>query len=137
MYRYSYSRLGDLPPIPIAPLFFSNLNPQEPVIFQVFDCILDTGSDCTLLPYSVISRLSPPIPFGRRPKNVQFRGLGDQMMLGVPYRIGIGFEENSIKGCKILACSDDKLENYIIIGRNFLNRYCIKFNGPMYTFEMY
>jgi Retroviral aspartyl protease len=136
MLEFDYINLENLPPIPIASLCLSNLNNNDNLIMinNISNAILDTGSDCTLFPYSIISRIQPK-PIGSLSKQ-SFRGLGTKIS-GIPYRIGIGFEENLIIKITVFACPDDVLQNEIIIGRNFLNQYRIEFNGPKRIFLIY
>jgi hypothetical protein len=133
MLEFDYTQIGDLSPIPIANLYINNLS-SNANLFHVNNAILDTGSDITLFPFSLISKVEAK-SIGHN--SVQpFRGLGTEIK-GVPYRIGIGFEEKLIIKVKVFACPDHQLENEIIIGRNFLNRYQIEFNGPARTFLIY
>lgn len=134
MLRFNYADLEDLSPIPIASLYIGNSDFSNPISLKVNNAILDTGSDCTLFPYSIISRIQP-ISLGSSSKQ-SFRGLGTQIA-GVPYRVGIGFEEHLLIKVKVFACPDHVLEDEIIIGRNFLNRYRIEFDGPKRVFLVY
>jgi hypothetical protein len=56
MPEFSYTKVNGISPIPIVTTYFSNLS--NPSIITTCDCgILDTGSDLTIISYTVISKL--------------------------------------------------------------------------------
>ncbi|MDJ0600289.1 MAG: peptidase A2A retrovirus catalytic [Crocosphaera sp.] len=95
--------------------------------------VLDTGSDCTLVPFSIISQLQAVKLIRGRNTSVIY-GVGKQKIIVVPYRVQISFNYREFIKIKVYACPDSDTDGLIILGRNFLNRYCITFNGRSKTF---
>jgi hypothetical protein len=126
MFQYHYTEVGGKSPIPILKLQLKNLDNSDLVVQQ--DAILDTGADCTLVPFSAIAKLQPKSLI-RGSNNQIVYGVGKSKIITVPYRILIAFDHVNFLKIKIYACPDDSTDRLIIVGRNFLNRFCITFNG--------
>lgn len=131
MLEYSYTKLNDNSPIPIVRVSINNLRNNK--YFQ-HDAILDTGSDVTLVSISIISKLEPP-RIGR--VKIKPKGLGGKEIGIAPHRINLGFTESEVIKVKVWSCVDRDLEEFIILGRNFLNRYKITFDGINNKFIIY
>jgi hypothetical protein len=129
---FPYTKVQGISPIPIVTTFFSNLS--NPSIFTTCDCgILDTGSDLTIVSYSVISQLQATAI--DRQQSISFRGLGRSSQ-GIAYRIGMSFDRIDFFRAKVIAVPDDVLNGEVIIGRNILNRYAINFDGRNLVFQI-
>jgi hypothetical protein len=129
---FSYTKVNGISPIPIITTYFSNL--INPSIITTCNCgILDTGSDLTIVSYTVISRLQATAI--DRQQSISFRGLGRSSQ-GIAYRVGMSFDEVSFFRTKVIAVPDDILNDEVIIGRNILNRYEITFDGPNLVFRI-
>ncbi|MEM8718065.1 MAG: hypothetical protein AAGE84_01985 [Cyanobacteria bacterium P01_G01_bin.39] len=134
MYEYNYTKSENTSPIPIVRISINNLRNNQ---YLQHDAILDTGSDVTLIPVSIINKLSPP-KIGRGKITTKPHGLGGQVIGILPYRIQLGFsdsrrqlasQDRTLIRVKAWSCLDNNLEGFIILGRNFLNRYKITFDG--------
>jgi hypothetical protein len=133
MPEFSYTKVNGISPIPIITTYFSNLSNSS--IITTCNCgILDTGSDLTIVSYTVISKLQATAI--DRQQSISFRGLGRSSQ-GIAYRVGMSFDGLDFFRTKVIAVSDDILNDEIIIGRNILNRYAINFDGPNLVFNIY
>jgi hypothetical protein len=132
MLNFDYVKIGDNSPIPAIKFYFKN---PENALIAALDgySVLDTGSDMTIIPYSIASRIYLKSINEEEPIN--FRGFG-RSNKGVPYRIAGSFDGDNYFRAKVFAVPDDVLHDEIIIGRNILNRYVITFNGPNLTFTV-
>ena len=131
MFQADYTQVIGQSPMPIIRLKLSSLD--SPALALEQDGILDTGADCTLVPFSSISQLQPKSLIRGR-DNQFIYGVGRRKIIGVPYRIGMSFNNQNFVKLKIYACPDDDVDGVIIVGRNFLNRYCITFDGRQRRF---
>jgi hypothetical protein len=129
---FSYTKVNGISPIPLVTIYFSNLS--NPSIITTCNCgILDTGSDLTIVSYTVISNLQATAI--DRQQSISFRGLGRSSQ-GIAYRVGMSFDGISFFRVKVIAVPDDVLNDEVIIGRNILNRYSINFDGPNLVFRI-
>jgi hypothetical protein len=129
---FPYTKVQGISPIPIVTTFFRNLS--NPSIATTCNCgILDTGSDLTIVSYSIISQLQATAI--DRQQSISFRGLGRSSQ-GIAYRIGMSFDRIEFFRAKVIAVPDDVLNGEVIIGRNILNRYAINFDGRNLVFQI-
>lgn len=131
MFQGNYTEINGQSPIPLIKLQLKNLDNSNLIIEE--DGILDTGADCTLVPFSAISKLQPKSLI-RGKHNQIIYGIGKSKIITVPYRILISFDQLNFMKIKVYACPDDDTNNLIILGRNFLNRYRIIFDGKAKLF---
>jgi hypothetical protein len=132
MLDFPYIKVKGISPIPVVNLYLQNY--ENSLLTATFDCaILDTGSDLTLVPYTIASKIQAKIIDSIKP--VPFKGLSQQTE-GIPFRIKVSFDLEHYIGVKAIAVPDDILGHEIIIGRNILNRYIITFNGPKLVFSI-
>ncbi len=112
-------------PISILPLRLQNL--ETKTIIKT-EGILDTGSDFTLVSPELINKLQPT-SIGLH-KSVQLQGIVDKAIVtGVPYIIGINIYNQVFDRVKVFCCANLDIGEYVLIGRNLLNRYRIIFDG--------
>jgi hypothetical protein len=132
MPEFAYTKVNGISPIPIVTTYFSNL--INPAIITTCNCgILDTGSDLTIVSYTVISKLQATAI--DRQQSISFRGLGRSSQ-GIAYRVGMSFDGEDFFRAKVIAVPDDVLNDEIIIGRNILNRYEVTFDSPNLVFRI-
>jgi hypothetical protein len=129
---FPYTKIDGGSPIPIVRLHFKN--PSDDSLTDRNDCgIIDTGSDITVVSYTIVSKLQlRPLPTR---KNFLFRGLG-QVNTGIPYLIKTSFDNKVFMDAKVIAVPDDILNGETIVGRNILNRFIITFDGPKLVFTI-
>ncbi|MBD1854524.1 MULTISPECIES: hypothetical protein [Leptolyngbya] len=88
MGTYRYTRIGsEIPAIPIVPLEL--IKPgrfEQPSI--VGQAILDTGSDCTLIPIPWLMQIQAQI--ADRPIRIPVGGV---VSLAIPYEVGLRFDQ--------------------------------------------
>ena len=129
---FSYTKIGDISPIPVVSIYLQN--PDNTLLSTTFDCaILDTGSDVTIISYEIVSKLQLRAIDSQ--KSIPFRGLGTEAQ-GVPFLIQLSFDDRNYIRSRVIAIPDALLNGEAIIGRNILNRYVISFNGPKLTFTI-
>jgi hypothetical protein len=133
MFQGNYTEIIGKSPIPIIKLQLKNLDNTNALVAQ--DGILDTGADCTLVPFSAIAKLQPKSLI-RGSHNQVIYGIGRNQIIAVPYRVLISFDQLNFVKTKVYACPDDDTDSLIIVGRNFLNRYCITFDGKNKLFSI-
>lgn len=131
MFKGAYTKVIGQSPIPIIKLQTKALYNSDVIIEK--DSILDTGADCTLIPFAIISKLQPKALIRGRHNQIIY-GVGKNKIVAVPYRILISFDQLNFFKIKVYACPDDYTDGLIILGRNFLNRYCITFDGQARLF---
>lgn len=95
------------------------------------DClsILDTGSDCTLLPL--------PLLIGAKGKPIQGMTripVVGMEVLAIPVMIGLRFDDHELLTVRVYGCSSEEFGDVGLIGRDILNRFRIDFDGPEFTF---
>ena len=111
------------PQVSKAPIVDLKLKGTQPP-FQETETYLgfiDTGSDITLVPMTIISKLQV-VPIRRRRLN-DFEyptGLGGVIIAYTAYWLKISFNDNNFYGVRVWGAVGDTQE-LIIIGRNFLN----------------
>lgn len=133
MLNFSYTKVKGRSAIPVVNLYLQNLD--NPLLCATSDCaILDTGSDVTLVSFSIISKLQAKLI--QKKKLIPFRGLGREIE-GIPYRIRVSFDNNEYFSALVLAVADLELDGETIIGRNILNRYLITLDGRNEVFTIF
>ena len=122
MKSFDYTKPQNLSHIPIVCFYVKNIRNNN--LIRTYDAILDTGADITLVSFSVISQIQP-IP---TKDEISFKVLGRELQ-SKPYRLSISLDD-STRGIKVYACPDNILGADILLGRNYLNRYLVEFDGP-------
>ena len=132
MLNFSYTEVNGRSPIPVVNLYLQNLD--NPLLTTVADCsILDTGSDLTLVSFSLISKLQAKLISGK--SLVPFKGLS-RAIEGIPYRVKVSFDNEKYFNVLVIAVGDCELNGETIIGRNILNRYVINLDGRNRVFTI-
>ena len=122
----------DKPAIPATKIYFVNFDKPEKMTFN--DCgILDTGSDVTVVPMSLVSNLKAR---SIKAETSSFKLLGE-IAVGVPFFVKLSFDNSHFIKSKVFAVPDKVLNGEVIIGRNVLNRYVITFDGVNKIFTIH
>jgi hypothetical protein len=132
MIDFQYTLVEGKAAIPIVELYFEN--PGNPSFTTSTNfAVVDTGSDVTILPYTIINKLQVRSLVGTQ--TIRIKGFGRESV-GVPYLVKVGFSKNNYIYSKVFAVADDVLDNQVILGRDILNLYVVTFNGPNLTFTI-
>jgi hypothetical protein len=132
MLDFHYTKIDGKSAIPIVDLYFKN--PVNFIFTTKTDfAVIDTGSDVTVVSYTVISKLRVrPLP---EPQQIHIKGFGREN-IGIPYLVEAGFSNENYIYVKVFAIPDDILDGQVIVGRDILNNYVITFDDPNLVFTI-
>jgi Aspartyl protease len=133
--KYPYQVISTNPKIPPAPILriaLSYPNQSSDRLYEL-EAFLDTGADMTLIPLEAVSILRLPLLDERIP----VLGVGGAVTKGFLCRVGIQIGEIQLPRIKVVACEAAAIgaRDQMIIGRDILNRFCVRFNGPQQKFS--
>jgi hypothetical protein len=131
MGTYRYTRLGsEIPPMPIVPLEL--IKPGrfegESVVGQA---ILDTGSDCTLVPLPWLIQVQAQV--ADRSLRIP---VGGQVTVAIPYEVGLRFDRYRHFVFRVYGCPVDEIGDMALVGRDLLNLYRVEFDGVAGVFTI-
>ena len=133
-YRSISSNLA-VPLAPIIPVRLFNPDRNRDWIYEL-DAILDTGADVTLIPLEAVSTLRLPLLDGRVP----VVGVGGAMTMGFPCQANLQLGEIQLALLEVIGCEAMAIggQDQMIIGRDILNQFCIRFDGKrqQFSFEL-
>jgi hypothetical protein len=132
MGTYRYISLGtDIPAIPIVPLELIQPGKfDRPAV--VGQAILDTGSDCTLVPLPWLIQVNAQI--ADRALRIPVCG---QLSLAIPHEVGIRFDKYRHFVFRVYGCSVDDIGEMALVGRDILNLYRVEFDAPNSIFTIH
>lgn len=131
MITYDYTFVSTtIPPIPL--ISFELQTPRSNSSVTRCQGILDTGSDCTLIPIPLVTKVKGSAKKGA--VKIPFSG---QMTLGIPYEIGLIFAGYKYSSFLVYACSLEEMGELAIVGRDLMNHHRIEFNGENLTFTIF
>jgi len=121
----------DIPPIPLlsVQLATPGIEPRRTIAAQA---ILDTGSDCTLIPLPLLMQVNARI-MGR---SIRIPVAGEKA-IAIPHLVGLQFDQYRFAGVEVFGCSIDDIGELLIIGRDLMNRYRIEFDGQSLAFTIF
>lgn len=130
IYRYTLVT-PSIPPIPILPVQLCPPLAKQGLRLTT-SAILDTGSDCTLVPIPLLQRVQADI-------------IGDAIRipvcgyiaLAIPYAVRLIFDQYDLPFFPVFGCSISELGEMPIIGRDLMNLYRIEFDGPQLEFTIF
>jgi hypothetical protein len=128
---YAYQTLGE--EIPAMPILTIQLFQPSNLRSRHLDCpsIIDTGSDCTLLPLSVLMNAKgKPIQGMRR---IPVCGVE---VMGIPVMAGMVFGQYKLVKVRVYGVSSEEIGDFGLIGRDILNQFKIEFDGPGMQFDI-
>jgi hypothetical protein len=121
----------DIPSIPLlsVQLAAPGLEPKRTIETQA---ILDTGSDCTLVPLPLLMQVGARV-IGR---SIRVPIAGNHA-IAIPHLVGLQFDQYGFAGVEVFGCPVDEMGELLIIGRDVMNRYRIEFDGERLMFTIY
>lgn len=121
IYHFSYREVSNNPQVSKAPIVDLKLKGTKPPFQETEKCLgfLDTGSDITLVPMTIISKLEV-LKVGRSKASEYPTGLGGVVVAYTTYLLQLSFNDRNFYRVKVWGEVGDTQE-LIIIGRNFLN----------------
>jgi Aspartyl protease len=144
--QYPYQVISTNPTVPPAPILRVTLIYPDQTrddlrsvgdhrLYEL-DAFLDTGADVTLIPLEVVSILRLPLLDERVP----VMGVGGAITRGFLCKTAIQLGPIELPLINVIACEAAAIggQNQMIIGRDILNRCCVRFDGlrRMFAFEV-
>jgi hypothetical protein len=124
--------LGEtIPPFPILPIELFSPISEKSLTCQT-PAILDTGSDCTLVPLDLLMKVKARAI--DRAIRVPVCGVST---LAIPYAVGLKFDRYTISACIVLGCPGEVIDNMMLLGRDIMRRYRIEFDGERSAFTIF
>jgi hypothetical protein len=121
----------EIPPIPILPIQIGAPGTNQGFRLTL-SAILDTGSDCTLMPIPLLHRVGAQVT-GRTVK-IPVCGY---VALAVSYSISLSFDQYELPFFPVFGCSVSELGEMPILGRDLMNLYRIEFDGVQSEFTIF
>lgn len=114
-----------LPPAPFLPVRLASLaDHSESITVQAK---LDTGADLTVIPTVRIERLHP-MPAGE----IEVEGYDSRRATIRAYDVNLQVDQLSVVGLLVIGFAED----YVLLGRDVLNRLRVLLDGPALTTEI-
>jgi hypothetical protein len=131
MATYRYTTLGtEIPPIPLMPLELVKPGrfESESIVGQA---VLDTGSDCTLIPIPWLVQVQAQV--ADRAIKIP---VGGRVSVAIPYEVGLRFSQYRHLVFRVYGCPVEDIGETALIGRDLLNLYRVEFDGTKGLFTI-
>jgi predicted aspartyl protease len=123
MIERSYRKVNNVY-LPLIKIQLANPNDLELNLFEY--SLLDTGGSVTIIPYFLIDELFL-LPLDER-NIITVEGVTKKRIICVPYFLMFSFDYQNFYDSVVYYTPEIELDE-IIIGRNILNQFSIKFDG--------
>lgn len=100
----------------------------KPALSFEVQAILDTGSDCTLIPFDFLAKVKAQV--SDRAIRIP---VGGNVTLAVPYLVGLGFDGYTYPVHQVYGCPMENIGELLIVGWDILNLHRIEFDGLLFT----
>lgn len=157
MLEYPYRKISQNRKVPEAPCIRVKLVNNEVSPRKEIECdaLFDTGSDLTLIPLNLLIEIEKkayretrvierivknrdiPNKINEKPELTSERIEGivkGKGILAIPYKVCLVFDRDRSVEILAMGCAVSEIGELMIIGRDFMNRYCITFDGPNLKF---
>ncbi len=114
-----------LPAAPVVPVRLASLAEHSETITA--QAKLDTGADLTAIPYALIERLRL-MPAGE----IEVEGYDSRRATILAYDVSLQVDQLSVNGLLVIGFAED----YVLLGRDVLNRLRVLLDGPALTTEI-
>ena len=132
MGTYRYTPVSSqVPRIPLISVQLKTPGVNNPAIVTC-EAILDTGSDCTLVPFPFLTKVQAKIAGTKI--NIP---VGGSQTIAVPYYVGFVFDSYNHPVFRVFCCPQNDIGEVILIGRDLMNQYRIEFDGINRTFTIF
>jgi hypothetical protein len=113
---------------PPAPFFDVVLrHPANPQVTQRLPAKVDTGADISAVPLSIVNEFNLS-----RASTIPVEGYDGQLSTAPTCAIGLHIADMDFGHLEVISIP----ETYVLLGRDVLNRFYIRLNGPDLTFHM-
>jgi hypothetical protein len=131
MGTYRYTSLGsEIPAIPLMSLELIKPGKKDG-ISVMGQAILDTGSDCTLVPIPWLIQVQAQV--ADRALRIP---VGGQVSTAIPHEVGLRFDRYRHFVFRVYGCPVDDIGDVALIGRDLLNLYRVEFDGVRRVFTI-
>ena len=122
---------SSIPPAPLIKMAIATPGKQPK---RTIECLgfLDTGADCTLVPFDILTVVQATVAGSRE----RITGTEKGSMMVIPYFVGVRLAQYSYPVVRVRGCPSQALGGMVLVGRDLLNRVCVEFNGPVLTFAI-
>jgi predicted aspartyl protease len=113
------------PPAPFLPVRLASLVERSEIV--TVQAKLDTGADLTAIPTAVIERLQL-MPAGE----IEVEGYDSRRATIQAYDVNLQIDQLNVTGLLVIALAED----YVLLGRDVLNRLQVMLDGPALMTEI-
>lgn len=93
---------------------------------------LNSGADCTLVPYELLSEVGAKVTRARE----MILGTSRGKTVVVPYFVSLSFDRFVCESIRVRGCASDDLGGIVLIGRDLINSFVLELNGIDLTFTI-
>lgn len=126
MLTFDYKNIGE--GFPLAPIVPVKVTPplwDEESSEYLTEAFLDSGSDCTLVPFEILSTLKLKVVETK----VSIKGVAGGTLNGSACYGNLWLGEKHILAVRMYGCIGERIQHRVLLGRDVLNQCCIELDG--------